>query len=150
MRDFARMSWSSEVLTSWTIVNPHLSPLTGLCNEISLAIFNIPRLLLLSKMEPTKDYSLEGLTARIVESSKTINDCINQHGLPKLSFDADGPVVFPVPPTFPAVHLARLALLEATKLLSRLVTGPGDHAIFTSANVCCRNRNFCTGFLTRH
>ena len=26
MRDLARMSWSSEVLTSWTIFNPHLSP----------------------------------------------------------------------------------------------------------------------------
>lgn len=101
-------------------------------------------------MEPTKDYSLEGLTARIVESSKTISDCINQHGIPKLSLDADGPAVFPVPPTFPAVHMARLALLEATKLLNRLVAGPGDHAILVSANVCSHDRSFCTGFLTRH
>lgn len=101
-------------------------------------------------MEPTKDYSLEGLTARIVESSKAISDCIDQHGLPKLSLDADGPAVFPVPPTFPAVHMARLALLEATKLLYRLVTGPGDHAIFVSANVRSHNWRFITGFLTRH
>ena len=90
-------------------------------------------------MEPTEDYSLEGLTVRIVESSKTIIDCIDQHGLPKLSLDADGPGEFPVPPTIPAVHMARLALLEATRLLNRLVAGPGDHAIFVTASVCSHN-----------
>ena len=90
-------------------------------------------------MEPTKDFSLEGLTARIAESSKTISDCINQHGIPKLSLDADGPAEFSVPPTFPAVHMARLAMLEATSLLHRLVTGPSDHAMFTAASVCSWN-----------
>ena len=87
-------------------------------------------------MEPTKDFSLEVLTTRIAESSKTISDSINQHGITKLSLDADGPAEFPVPPTFPAVHKARLALLEATSLLHRLVTRPSDHAVFTAASVC--------------
>lgn len=101
-------------------------------------------------MEPTKDFSLEGLTARIAESSKTISDCINQHGLPKLSLDADGPAEFPVPPTFPAVHMARLALLEATSLLHQLVTGPSDHAMYTAASVCSCNWMFTVGFLTHY
>ena len=101
-------------------------------------------------MEPTKDCSLEGLTARIAESSKIISECIDQHGLPRLSLDADGPAGFPVPPTFPLVHMARLALLEATNLLHRLVTGPGDHAMYTAANVCSRNWRFAAGFLTHH
>ncbi len=101
-------------------------------------------------MEPTKDCSLEGLTARIAEASKTISDCLDQHSLPKLSLDADGPAEFPVPPTFPAVHMARLALLEATSLLHRLVTGPGDHAMFTAASVCSRNWRSTADFLTYH
>ena len=86
-------------------------------------------------MGPTKHFSLEGLTSRIAESPKTISDCINQHGIPKSSLNADGPAEFPVPPTFPAVHMARLALLKATSLLHRLVTGPSDHAMFTAASV---------------
>ena len=101
---------------------------------------NVPRLQCLAKlfasdMEPTKDLTLEGLTARILESSTTISECIDQNRLPKLSFDSDAPAQFPVPPTFPAVHMARLALLEATTLLERLVQGPIDYVLLTSAHV---------------
>ena len=69
----------------------------------------------LSNMEPTKDLTLEGLTARIAESTKTISECLYQNNLPKLSLDSSAPAEFSIPPTFPAVHVARLALLEATK-----------------------------------
>lgn len=64
-------------------------------------------------MEPAPDLTLQGLTTRFVESSKVISDCISQNGLPKMSFDADGPAQFPVPPSIPEAHIARLQFLEA-------------------------------------
>ncbi|CAD6592867.1 MAG: hypothetical protein ASARMPREDX12_006536 [Alectoria sarmentosa] len=79
-------------------------------------------------MEPAPDLTLQGLTARLVESSKVISDCIAQNGLPEMSFDANGPAQFPVPPTLPEAHIARLRLLEAAMLLERLVRGPIEAA----------------------
>lgn len=76
---------------------------------------------------PDSDLTLEGLTHRIVEYSAVVGDCIRANNLPALSFDVNGPSRFPVPPTFPAAHAARLGLLEATQLLMRLVYGPGDY-----------------------
>lgn len=75
-------------------------------------------------MEPASDLTLQGLTARLVESSKVISDCISQNGLPDMSLDADGPAQFPVPSSFPQVHLARWQLLEAVMLIQRLIRGP--------------------------
>jgi len=77
-------------------------------------------------MEPTRDHTLDGLTSTIVENSKIISNSIKDNGLPHLSFDVNGPAAFPVPPTFVAAQGARLALIEATKLLERLVVGPTE------------------------
>ena len=86
-------------------------------------------------MEPAPDLTLQGLTARLVESSKVISDCIAQNGLPEMSFDANGPAQFPVPPTLPEAHIARLRLLEAAMLLERLVRGPIEAANRVAAAV---------------
>ena len=77
-------------------------------------------------MDPIIDLSLDGLTQIISESSKTISDCIKEQSLPELSFDVGGPDKFPVPPSFQKVQLARLKLIEATRLLEVLALGPGD------------------------
>ena len=78
-------------------------------------------------MEPATNLTLEGLTARIADSSKTISDCFNAQGFRPLSFTVDGPTSFPVPPSFALVQAARLALIEATDLLRRLVIGPQEY-----------------------
>ena len=79
-------------------------------------------------MDRATDLTLQGLTARLVESSKVISDCISQNALPDMSFDANGPAQFPVPASFPQVHMARLQLLEAVALIQRLVRGPNATA----------------------
>lgn len=86
-------------------------------------------------MEAAPDPTLQGLTARLDESSKIISDCTSQNGLLELSFDANGPAQFPVPPSSPEAHIARLQLLEAAKLLERLVRGPIEAANRIAANV---------------
>lgn len=88
-------------------------------------------------MEPATDLTIEGLTSRIVGSSKTISDCIKAEGLQHPTFAVDGPNAFPVPPTFPEVHLARLALIEATDLLRKLVIGPQEYTHWICTAVRC-------------
>ena len=88
-------------------------------------------------MEPATDLTVEGLTSRIVQSSKTISDCIEAEGLQHLSFAVDGPKTFPVPRTFPEVHVARLALIEATDLLRKLVIGPQENTHWICTAVSC-------------
>ncbi|KAL9116310.1 MAG: hypothetical protein Q9187_007166 [Circinaria calcarea] len=94
-------------------------------------------------MEPIQDITLEGLTKTISECSKVIGDCINKQGFPQLSLEVDGPAEFPVPPSFPQVTAARFKLLEATRLLNSLVSGPTEsvRAISFSHHDCAALRS---------
>ena len=87
-------------------------------------------------MEPASDLTLEGLTARVVQSSKLISDCIKQQNLPAMSFDVDGPGSFPVPPAFPDVQAARFALIEASDLLRKLALGAKENVEELACAVC--------------
>ena len=85
-------------------------------------------------MEPASDLTLEGLTALIAQSSRTISDTITSQKLQPLSFSASGPQAFPIPPqNNQAAYAARLAIIEATELLHRLIIGPQEYVHWIAA-----------------
>ncbi|KAF8242344.1 S-adenosyl-L-methionine-dependent methyltransferase [Wilcoxina mikolae CBS 423.85] len=69
--------------------------------------------------------ALSALAAEISKHAAILDSYIADNDLPDPSFSADGPLDFPIPSTAsPELRASRTALLEATKCLFDLTTGP--------------------------
>jgi hypothetical protein len=66
------------------------------------------------------------LTDIISTNTKKIDEYFAAEGLPKLTFDADGPPDFPVPNKNEEIAGARRAVVNATQELHDLMVGPRE------------------------
>lgn len=78
---------------------------------------------------------LTELTNIISENMKMIDDYFAANNLPKLSFDADAPLDFPVPNSNEEIQDARRKVVNATQELNLLMVGPREHIRWTSWSV---------------
>jgi hypothetical protein len=80
--------------------------------------------------------NLEGLAAKISESTKAIISYLHAEKLPEPSFAADGPSDYP---KVPEVQGPRMELIEAAMDLLRMALGPKDYIFLESVTVSDAN-----------
>ena len=83
--------------------------------------------------------TLEGLAAKITESTNTILSHLRAEGHPEPSFSADGPSDYP---NVPAVQGPRMALIDAALDMLRMAMGPKDYIFLESVTVGTTNLKF--------
>lgn len=74
------------------------------------------------------------LSSRIAENTKKLDDYLAAHGLPTPSFDVDGPATSQIPSGAPEIEAARIAIIDDTQELRRLVLGPRDYLMNNAAS----------------
>lgn len=67
------------------------------------------------------------LAKRIAANTETLQNYLTAHGLPTPSFDIDGPKDSLVPKTATEIEAARVAIIDDTQELRRLVLGPREY-----------------------
>ncbi|RFU32348.1 hypothetical protein B7463_g3998, partial [Scytalidium lignicola] len=70
--------------------------------------------------------SLTQLAKSILANAQIIEDFLSSNNLPQPSFDVKGPKDFPVGTEHAEIHVARHALIDATRELRNLIIGPVD------------------------
>ncbi|KAI0020758.1 S-adenosyl-L-methionine-dependent methyltransferase [Xylariomycetidae sp. FL0641] len=74
------------------------------------------------------------LAANIATNTGILDDYLRANGLPTPSFEVDGPLESLVPQNEHEIEAARVAIIDDTLELRRLVLGPRDHLMSFSAN----------------
>lgn len=92
----------------------------------TLAVFNFYLSFTIhsSTMPPSR---IVELATRIANNTATINDYLRSHNLPTPSFDVDGPLDTLIPKHETDVESARVAVIDDTLELRRLVLGPREY-----------------------
>ncbi|KXJ89575.1 S-adenosyl-L-methionine-dependent methyltransferase [Microdochium bolleyi] len=67
------------------------------------------------------------LSQRIASNTAKLNDFLASNGLPTPSLDVDGPRDHSIPESATDIHAARIAIVDDTEELRRLVLGPREH-----------------------
>jgi hypothetical protein len=67
------------------------------------------------------------LSSRIATNTVKLHDYLTAHGLPTPSFDVNGPLDSLISKEEPGIESARVAIIDDTQELRRLVLGPRDH-----------------------
>lgn len=70
---------------------------------------------------------IQELATSIAQNTTIVSSYLNEHGLRSPSFTLDGPAVSQIPPNAPEIETARVAVIEATQRLRRLMLGPMDY-----------------------
>lgn len=67
------------------------------------------------------------LSARIADNTAKVNEYLNAHHLPTPSFDVSAPLQSMIPNTEVEIEAARVAIIDDTLELRRLMLGPRDY-----------------------
>ncbi len=73
------------------------------------------------------------LSARIAANTTKVNDYLITHQLPQPSFDVDGPLESLIPKQAIDIEAARVAVIDDTLELRRLILGPRDYLLSYTA-----------------
>jgi len=74
------------------------------------------------------------LSNRIAANTAKIDNYLKSHNLPKPSFDVHGPQESQIPPHETEIEAARVAIIDDTDELRRLILGPRDHLLRNTYN----------------
>ncbi|KAI4595113.1 hypothetical protein KJ359_007088 [Pestalotiopsis sp. 9143b] len=74
------------------------------------------------------------LSARIADNTAKVNEYLNAHHLPTPSFDVSAPLQSMIPNTEVEIEAARVAIIDDTLELRRLMLGPRDYLMTFTSN----------------
>lgn len=131
---------SSETCPTWTSRHHHLTTFSNLSLPLieplksPVQIIAHPRLSSHQGAQPRIPFSMASPEPHIVELAKRIaanteklQSYLSSHKLPTPSFDVDGPKDTLIPKTETETEAARVAIVDDTEELRRLVLGPREY-----------------------
>lgn len=82
------------------------------------------------------------LSSRIATNTSKLNDYLEANGLPTPSFEVNGPSQSSVPSSEPEIEAARIAIIDDTQELRRLVLGPRDYLMSNRVSESGRDEKY--------